>query len=234
MNIYEFQKSMTKYYEITVYDKLPEVVQGLFKRRSSRFISINFQTEEEPLNIIKVNVENFLKKSKLNIPFLKDNKQIEVYILEYIKPYFEEHRNNNYHYAHSEMIYDLFIYHKETNDVIAYTEIRLGNNTFETYFQNAFIGMIKVENAFQNNRLSFFMLRLSASYVWYRQRKKMYSGTLLSDEFLPILRKLEKETSWIKRDDHVNSYTNKKRERYEIKPIKYHVKVNDAGLLLEF
>lgn len=234
MNVCQFKEHMNKYFKVKIMKQIPETVSEMFDSRRKRFNGIEEATPSA-LNIIEVDVLNFLKKSKLNNPFLNEMKEeISVYIFEYVMPYYRKYRNNEHDFAGIEMIYDLYVYDKKSNTIISYLETRLGAGTFESYFQHGFIGMISVEKEWKKKKLSTFMLRLSSSFLWYKQRKKLYSGTLLSDEFLPVLHHLNKKTNWVVQENYWNELSGNVQERYLIKPLTFGVKVKDGNEILSF
>lgn len=227
---------LSKYFKSKKYQEIEKPVIELFENRSSRFISDNYYIEEAVINIYEINVETFLKKVKMKFKFLQHmQKDIRIYIFEYVKPYYRRPKPSKVmDIASTEMINDIYVYHTHLNKVLAYTEIRMNVSGFQTYFQDSFVGFISVEDKFKKQNLATFMLRLGAFYMWVRYRKRFNSDTLLSAEMLECCRTLCKKTKWVIRDDYLSDVKNELRERYVFLPFKLNIIVNDSHQQFEF
>lgn len=234
--VYNYREFTTeivpKYFKLKDYDEIEKTVTDFFERRNARFVSSNFYIQKAVLNITQLNIENFLKKDKSKYKFLelfKDN--LKVYIFEYVKPYYNLRSND---FNDSEIVNDLYIYDIKQDKIISYIEVRQGISGFQVYSQEGFIGYIQTEMEYEHLNFATFMLRVSATYLWIRRRKKLYSDTCLSDKMIGCCRNLAKKKKWVIREDYYNNYHNKEQERYLFNPIKLNVYVEDSNFEFEF
>ncbi len=235
MNVPQFRKYMSKYFAVREYEQLPKVVQEHFEGQSKKFNHPDYYIPKAALNIVEVNIENFLKVSRLKPRFLINNiDKYKVYFIEHMKPYYQEWRNNEYEFAHSEMLYDLHIYDVEKEKVVGFLEMRLGNNTFETYFVDAFIGWINTDEELRQQHIAKFMMRLSSTYLFYKTRRVLYSGTALSPEMKISLKRLSQSTTWVEFMPHYNDISEDERERWIISPVSFNVSVRDSNNIFKF
>lgn len=235
MNIYQFAQYMTKYFSVRPIDKVPSLLKNEFNDRSKRFVDREYFVPNAFLNIVEVNIFNFLEQAKMQPTFIVNNLDyLQVFIVEYLAPCYNDFRNNEYDFAHSEMNYDLYVYDNEKNEIVGYLQMRIGNNTFQHYFQNAFIGMIKVPEEYRQKQIASFMMRLGSSYLFYRLRKSLYSGTILSLDMQECMKVLENKTDWVKYKPHFNNVSGETQKRYLLHPIKFNIEVEDSDLILQF
>lgn len=236
-NYEEFKDNvLSKYLESRQYEKIEKPITDLFENRNSRFVSMEYHVNKAVINIYEANVENFIKKVKSKYKFMVSMKdEIKVYIFEYAKPYYRNPKGHKVmDIASTEIINDIYIFHTKLQKVIAYTEIRLNVSSFQTYFQDSFVGFINVDEEFKKLNIATFMLRLGAFYMWVRYRKRFNSDTLLSEEMLNCCRTLCKKTKWVIREDYYNDLKDEWRERYLFIPPKLNINVSDSNQEFEF
>lgn len=219
MNYSSFVKEVVaKYFSLRDYKNIPKVVQTFFENRSKNYINLQYYVPMAVFNITELNLEQFFKKDKSSYSF--DKSSIVVYIFEYTKTYHKRNQESKNDFAASELIYDLYIYNKQTDSIIAYLEARNDISNFTTIDRHFFIGMISVNKEFQRQRMASFMLRVMSFYTWIRKRVMLTSDTLMSEDMLETCRFLNKNTKWVIQDNYMNNQANKEQDRYLFLPLK--------------
>jgi hypothetical protein len=231
---------VSQYFKVIAFHELEEQYPTVIKRfeeRSKKYNSEEYYVPKAAINIVELDIQNFVEKSKVKtlFKFLETmSEDIRVFIFEFTKSYYRPYRNNTYDFTESELVEDICLYNIKEDKVIGFLETRHIITDFRVSFQEPFIGYINTNDDYKRMGIAAFMMQVASFYLWLRKRRKLFSGTCLSDEMLATCRSLTKRTKWIQRHDYYNNYTKEQQERYVIKPIILNVKVETGDQILDF